>query len=485
MVTAIENAPQGQLEKGQKPDEDDFNADLNESDFERQVSIQIVNAERLLKLWWRGLSCEELGHTGDRKNGAAVFEYSPEKGPRFGELYDVQAQIVGSGAFSVPYPGNFRGRPCVVKVVDKNLVGDEYRQYLVDAGVYEMLLNMSQKQEHPNIVAYYDFLEGPLNYYVVMEQLKGSDLFDQFMMDFPVTEKYIRDTMQQVLSSLEHLHDVVGLVHRDVKLGNFRYAEPSASSKLKLLDFGFARRADSKWEEAISGTVLYLAPEIVAPAGHNQQRVFKTASDVWAAGVMFFIFLCGKEPFKEREVWELGRGGAVALVARCLRHMALNHWSADAKDLLEQLLTINPAKRITAAQALKHPWFGGSRLTLATSPVPRQNYTLAGETSRRATVLTSQKPESVEEGISTRRRRIGRIQAATGSRSHSVGSRSPRSIRASPASGHDLQVYAANPADLDQHSSNMPEHPPYPTYQPQGSIVSLCSDDDHIFLPYD
>lgn len=365
-------------------------AEEKKTGFERHVA----NTERLLRLWLRGLSCKTLGHTAG-ENDEAFVEFMLGEGPCFGELYDVDAQTVGSGGFGLPHLGSHRGQPCVIKIEDKEVAGDEYRQNLVEAGLFEVLLKMSQEQEHANIVSYVDCLEGPLNYYVVMEQLQGSDLFDQFLYDHPVTESYICDIMRQVLLALQHVHDVVGLVHRDVKFANFRYEEPSANSKLKLLDFGFARKKDAAWEERISGTLPYLAPEIVTDAQTVESRGLATSSDVWAAGVMLYVFMCGKEPFKEHEVWELGRAGGPNLIAKCMRNMSLKHWSNEAQDILRKLLTLDPASRVTAAQALEHPWFTGGQLLSVVSPVARHTYHLAGESSRLATVLRQQTLDSV------------------------------------------------------------------------------------------
>lgn len=455
-------------------DDDDLDFALGHSLYERNVSMQIANAERISRLWLRGLSCKTLGHAAG-ENGEAWVEFLPDEGPIFAELYEMNVKIVGAGGFSVPFPGHFRGQPCIVKVENKELVGVEYRQNLVEAGLFEVLLTMSQEQEHPNLVSYYDFLEGPLNYYVVMEQLHGSDLFDQFMKDYPVKEEYIREVMLQVLLSLQHIHDVVGLVHRDVKLENYRYAESSATSELKLLDFGFARRTNSPYEDNISGTLLYLAPEVVATDLPEESRRFGTAADLWAAGVLFFVLLCGKEPFKEPEVWQLSRGGGPNLVAKCLRNMALNHWSQDAKDLLEKLLTLDPSKRITASEALQHSWFGSRKLTLATSPVPRDIYKLAGEMSKRSTVFKGEKLDSVAR-VSSRRVRLASLKADKAkNRSLSVGSpykRSQRSIT------FDLRVHAG--ADMEQDEDTADTHEPV-QYQKQQSSISLGSDDDHLF----
>mmetsp|Transcript_155815 Transcript_155815/g.283407 ORF Transcript_155815/g.283407 Transcript_155815/m.283407 type:complete len:474 (+) Transcript_155815:36-1457(+) len=451
-------------------DDDDLDFALGHSLYERQVNMQIANAERLSRLWLRGLSCKTLGHASGESDEAWI-EFLPDEGPIFAELYEMNVKIVGAGGFAVPFPGHFRGQPCIVKVENKELVGDEYRQNLVEAGLFEVLLKMSQEQEHPNIVSYYDFLEGPLNYYVVMEQLQGSDLFDQFMKDYPVKEEYIRELMLQVLSSLQHIHDVVGLVHRDVKLENFRYAESSATSELKLLDFGFARRKHAPYEDNISGTLLYLAPEVLATDLPEERRRFGTAADVWAAGVLFYVLLCGREPFKEPEVWQLSRGGGPNLVAKCMRNMALNHWSKDAKDLLEKLLTLNPSSRITAAQALLHPWFGSKKLTLATSPVPSQIYRLAGEMSKRSTVFKGQRLDSVA-GRSSRRARLGAVKASS-AKSRSLSAGSPR-LRSQRSIQFDL------PSEELQHEDTANMQEPL-LYQPQHSSISLGSDDDHLF----
>merc|ERR1740123_1488481 len=105
--------------------------------------------------------------------------------------------------------------------------------------------------------------------------------------------------MTQVLTALSHLHDVVGLIHRDVKLANFRYRSRSPDSELVLLDFGLAGFINRPWDRTCCGTKMFMAPEVLS---QSVQQKHMAAMDLWAAGVILFVLLTGDSPIQENEV---------------------------------------------------------------------------------------------------------------------------------------------------------------------------------------
>ena len=142
---------------------------------------------------------------------------------------------------------------------------------------------------------------GLLNLVYFQLRLGGVELFDHVISQVPVTETTVQLMMQQVLSALAHVHDSCQLCHNDVKLENFRFKEKGdQNSPLVLLDFGMARTSGTDLEESISGTLLYLAPELLASTKRCRHAL--PSRDVWAAGVILYIMLTGKEPWGDREV---------------------------------------------------------------------------------------------------------------------------------------------------------------------------------------
>jgi len=273
-----------------------------------------------------------------------------------------------------------------VKSVKKEDVGENYCAHFVESGGFECLLRMTRDTPHPNVVKYLDFLEGPDFYYVVMEQLSGAELFDKLAKEPCLTENYIQDVMRQVFASLAHLHDTVGVFHRDLKLENLRYRGDGA---LVLVDFGFMRFVGQPWDRNTCGTILYMAPEVIESYLHrgiSESGGYSPAVDLWAAGVLLYVLLSARFPFSDKEAWKLGSASeGSSLLARALSNTKLSSVSSECRHLLEQLLVLDPARRISASQAKDHPWF--SRVDLPPLKAPQADYALARGKSRRSMQL--------------------------------------------------------------------------------------------------
>jgi len=160
-----------------------------------------------------------------------------------------------------------------------------------------------------------------------------------------------------VLLALAHLHDTVGLVHRDVKLANFRFSAGSESG-LALLDLQFCCPVDADWDQQACGTPALMAPEVTA---RSVQKGRLPATDVWSAGVIFFRLMAKDFPFADQQEMDvISKIGpeAAALVDRAVSSPKLAGYSDEARDLLRSLLTLEAGPRPTAKKALEHPYFG-------------------------------------------------------------------------------------------------------------------------------
>eukprot|EP00931_Biecheleriopsis_adriatica_P061758 TRINITY_DN37152_c0_g1_i1.p1 TRINITY_DN37152_c0_g1~~TRINITY_DN37152_c0_g1_i1.p1 ORF type:complete len:617 (+),score=113.37 TRINITY_DN37152_c0_g1_i1:79-1929(+) len=316
--------------------------------------------EKLIRASTMGLVSKSLGYT--EKHGLFVSfdkptELNPDGGaPTLKDLYEISSDKIGSGSFGVVRQATHRssGSCCVVKAIPKTQAGPQFKAQ-VDAGMYEVLLRMSRDFPHENVVNYLDMIEGEEHYYVVMENLHGEDLLERVEREFPISESYCKNVMQTVLTALSHIHTVVGVCHRDIKLDNFRYREASSESSIVLLDFGFLCRLDQPWDKAKCGTKMYMSPELL---GGCVQQAQLAATDVWAAGVILYVLFTGDSPFQPDDMPALAERGemAQALRDKALHASELVSVSEEAKDLLAKLLDIDPSARITATQALQHPW---------------------------------------------------------------------------------------------------------------------------------
>mmetsp|Transcript_130849 Transcript_130849/g.279952 ORF Transcript_130849/g.279952 Transcript_130849/m.279952 type:complete len:555 (+) Transcript_130849:79-1743(+) len=203
--------------------------------------------------------------------------------------------------------------------------------------------------DHPHIVRLFDVYQSKTHLYLVMEAMAGGELFERVTKLKRFEEKDAADAMWQMLLAVNYLHRHE-IVHRDIKLENFLYDDVegcSESMHLKLIDFGFSKMCHlAENMSAKCGTLAYVSPDVLRGSYTSQ-------CDLWSLGVIGFIILSGYMPFSGAEekmsraicggnyTWKPERWGGV---------------SEEATHFVKSLLEVNPATRLTAGQALEHPW---------------------------------------------------------------------------------------------------------------------------------
>jgi serine/threonine protein kinase len=212
-------------------------------------------------------------------------------------------------------------------------------------------VKIMHKINHPNCVQLYEMYETPKKLYMVMELLRGRELFDRIVERQSYSESDASTLMTSVLHAIEYLHSI-GVVHRDLKPENIIYASPD-SNVVKITDFGLAKhRADTDAKMVTGcGTLGYAAPEVL------KNEPYGKAVDMWSVGVILYILLCGFPPFSNDHTPKLFRQ-----IKRGEYDFPLPYWeniTHSAKDLVQKLLTVNPKRRLTVTQALQHPWIKG------------------------------------------------------------------------------------------------------------------------------
>ncbi|TKY55895.1 Calcium-dependent protein kinase 28 [Spatholobus suberectus] len=212
---------------------------------------------------------------------------------------------------------------------------------------------------HENVVQFYNAFENDYYVYIVMELCEGGELLDRILAkkDSRYTEKDAAVVVRQMLKVAAecHLH---GLVHRDMKPENFLFKSTKKNSPLKATDFGLSDfiKPGKKFHDIV-GSAYYVAPEVL-------KRKSGPQSDVWSIGVITYILLCGRRPF-----WDKTEDGIFKEVLRKKPDFRQKPWptiSNAAKDFVKKLLVKDPRARLTAAQALSHPWVreGGEALEI-------------------------------------------------------------------------------------------------------------------------
>ena len=203
--------------------------------------------------------------------------------------------------------------------------------------------------DHPNIVTYFCTVEDNKNYYLLMEYLSGKDLDKIFREDYnKITFDDIRFILYQVFSALNYIHSK-NIVHRDIKPANIICAKNNGKFDLKLIDFGLSVNLEKRGKYSVAGSLAYLAPE-------GLKEIIHVKNDLWACGVIFYWFIYGKMPFEKKTRSELYE----AIIKEEIdydENMMRAHTPKEAIDLCQKLLLRDFDERISAIDALKHPFF--------------------------------------------------------------------------------------------------------------------------------
>ncbi|KAK8471516.1 hypothetical protein PHAVU_003G246000 [Phaseolus vulgaris] len=201
---------------------------------------------------------------------------------------------------------------------------------------------------HKNLIQFHDAYEDNDNVYIVMELCEGGELLDRILSrGGKYTEEDAKAVIIQILNVVAFCH-LQGVVHRDLKPENFLFTSKEENSELKAIDFGLSDfvKPDERLNDIV-GSAYYVAPEVL-------HRAYSTEADVWSVGVIAYILLCGSRPF-----WARTESGIFRAVLRATPSFDEPPWpslSDEAKDFVKRLLNKDPRKRMTAAQALSHPW---------------------------------------------------------------------------------------------------------------------------------
>ncbi|KAL6593986.1 hypothetical protein ACP70R_048887 [Stipagrostis hirtigluma subsp. patula] len=245
--------------------------------------------------------------------------------------------------------GELKGEDVAVKVIPKA----KMTTAIAIEDVRREVRILSSLTGHSNLVQFYDAFEDEENVYVVMELCKGGELLDRILArggKYP--EEDAKIVLHQILSVASFCH-LQGVVHRDLKPENFLFMTKDENSALKVIDFGLSDfvKPDDRLNDIV-GSAYYVAPEVL-------HRSYGTEADMWSIGVIAYILLCGSRPF-----WARTESGIFRTVLKAEPSFDEAPWptlSAEAKDFVRRLLNKDYRKRMTAAQALCHPWICGTQ----------------------------------------------------------------------------------------------------------------------------
>ena len=268
----------------------------------------------------------------------------------FAESYELFEEL-GKGQYASVH--RIKSRPGVAgveaftgaaKVIDKRkLTPEDLAALNVEVKAMDLL------KEHPNFVKCHDFFSEPNFFYLTMELLTGGELFDRICDKERYGEREAREVMFLMTNAMAYAHSK-GIVHRDLKPENILMKSKTDDTSIKIADLGFARILQNPHElmKTACGTPGYVAPEVVS------SRPYGPACDAWSLGVILYILLSGTPPFADENaqvVFQMIQAGRYDMDPAQWAHI-----SEPAKDLVRKILVVDPAKRLSCAQILQHPW---------------------------------------------------------------------------------------------------------------------------------
>ncbi|KAB2082345.1 hypothetical protein ES319_A05G191700v1 [Gossypium barbadense] len=259
-------------------------------------------------------------------------------------LYDLRKEL-GRGQFGITYL-------CIEKATKREYACKSIsrRKLTTDKDVDDVRREISILQHltgQPNIVEFKGAYEDARNLHLVMELCSGGELFDRITAKRSYSERQASSICRQIMNVVHACH-FMGVMHRDLKPENFLMVSKDEDSQIKATDFGLSVFIEEgRMYKDLVGSPYYVAPEVL-------QRKYGKEIDVWSAGVILYILLSGVPPFwgeTDKEIFKAVSEGNLDLKSQPWPTI-----SEGAKDLIRKMLARDPKKRITAAQALEHPW---------------------------------------------------------------------------------------------------------------------------------
>ncbi|CAF3461697.1 unnamed protein product [Rotaria socialis] len=263
---------------------------------------------------------------------------------RFTDEYDLKEEL-GKGAFSIVRRciQKSSGQEFAAKIINTKKLSTRDHQKL------EREARICRQLKHPNIVRLHDSISEEGFHYLVFDLVTGGELFEDIVAREFYSEADASHCIQQVLEAVRHCHES-NIVHRDLKPENLLLASKTKGAAVKLADFGLAIEVNGEQTQwyGFAGTPGYLSPEVL------KKEPYGKPVDIWACGVILYILLVGYPPF-----WDEDQHRLYNQIKSGAYDYPSPEWdtvTTEAKRLIDSMLSINPSRRISATDALKHPW---------------------------------------------------------------------------------------------------------------------------------
>ena len=256
-------------------------------------------------------------------------------------------KFLGEGSFASVYMVQNRITESIraMKVISKSSnTSEEDEREIVNE------INILKIMDHPNILKIFEFYSSKEAYSIITEFCSGGELFQEITENGPFNEKYTAYVMFQIFSAINYCHNM-NIIHRDLKPENILIVDRNKNNfpRIKVCDFGTSKMVEKgAVQRKLVGSSYYIAPEVI-------KKNYNEKCDIWSCGVILYILLSGRPPFggeDDHEIMENVKKGKYDLDCS-----PFNKCSKSVIDLIKKLLVMDKDKRISAQEALNHPWF--------------------------------------------------------------------------------------------------------------------------------
>ncbi|KAL7561499.1 hypothetical protein ACA910_016297 [Epithemia clementina (nom. ined.)] len=273
------------------------------------------------------------------------FEEDSKSGRPFDAIYEL-GDVLGEGGYACVYRAKHKrsGETYAVKDVNTGVLESSNQ-----AALQNEIAAMKMLRGGPHIIRLFDVFEEPDHTFMILEEMRGGDLLTRISDKEVYTEREARKTCRILFEAMDYIHKKK-IAHRDIKPANVLMVEQEDDTSIKIADFGSSKCVPRpNCLRTLCGTTLYPAPEVLDlhSSGYDQR------SDMWSVGVVVYFMLGGYAPF-EGPVQELVR--AVCRADYCFHDKYWSDISDAAKDMIRNLLQIDPEVRYSAEDALQCPW---------------------------------------------------------------------------------------------------------------------------------
>jgi calcium-dependent protein kinase len=276
---------------------------------------------------------------GDLNETLFPIDYVSQNQGQITDLYKISDNVIGSGSKSEVRMALHivTEEMRAVKIIYKSKCTQKEQKKILNE------VKIMKRLDHPNIIKIFEYFVEEKFIMIVMELIRGGDLFDKIMSEVKLSEVLAAEIFKQILSAVNYLH-INNYVHRDLKPENILLD----GNTVKLIDFGTSTKFDGEKQlKSTLGTIYYVAPEVIG-------KSYNEKCDVWSCGVILYILLIGAPPFNganDFEIYQNIQSGKIDFRIPEFRQISL-----PAKTLIKEMLTFEPETRISINEALKSEW---------------------------------------------------------------------------------------------------------------------------------